>query len=87
MVQLQLLLTKLIPSKIWTSPIVEEPGYAKKQLSLFMLKAQSPWGLGGVSLIVWSTFISLILWMYKLSSRQTTSRALKQHTLYSNIMC
>ena len=39
----------------FTSPVVVEPGYARKQLSLLILRAQSPLGFGGVSLIVCST--------------------------------
>lgn len=53
--------TKLFASKICTSPMVDDPGNARKQLSLLMLKAHSPWGFGGVSRIVCNTFISLIL--------------------------
>ena len=38
-----------------------------------------PFGLGGVSLMVWRTFMSRMLWMYKLSSRATTKRALENY--------
>ena len=47
----------------WSSPTLECPGYAKKQLSESIDNAHSPDLLGGVSRIVWSTFMSRMLWM------------------------
>lgn len=70
--------TKLIVSNICTSPIWLLPGQAKKQLSLLIDSAHRPWGLGGVSRIVCRTFMSRMLWMYKLSSKQTISRCVKK---------
>jgi hypothetical protein len=55
--------------------VLLEPGYARKQLSLLTERAQRPLGLGGVSRIVWRIFMSLMLWMKRDSSRQTTRRA------------
>lgn len=42
-------------------------------MSLLIESVQSPDGFGGVSRIVCKTFISRILWMYKDSSKHTTS--------------
>lgn len=56
-----------------------------------MVSPDSPEGLGGVSLIVCSTFMSLMLWMYSDSSRHTISlwrgTAYHQQVLLSKQSC